>query len=116
MIPQEIIGEYELMENHIDGFLYFRVEKGMYGIFQYSIITHTVLKVHPLTFGYSPAPIIPVIWRHKTNVILFTLVVYNFGIKNQSKEDLQHIINGPKEKYEVNQDWTGELYSGITLK
>ena len=57
LIPQEFIDEYNLMGKQINGFLYVRVERGMYGPFQAGIISHTALKEHLLTFGYEPATI-----------------------------------------------------------
>ena len=56
LIPQEVIGEYDLIYNQINGFICVRVEKGMYGIFQAGIILHTALKEHLRPFGYVTAP------------------------------------------------------------
>ena len=44
LIPQEVIDEYNLMDKQINGFLYVRAEKGMYGLVQVGIIAHTALK------------------------------------------------------------------------
>ena len=57
----------------------------MYGLFQAGIIANTALKGHLRPFGYEPAPITPGLWRHNKNVITFTLVVDDFGIKYKSK-------------------------------
>ena len=81
LIPQAVIDEYDLMDKQINGFLYVRLEKVMYGIVQAGIIAHTALKRHLQPFGYEPAPITPGLWRHNKNGITFTLVVDNFGIK-----------------------------------
>ena len=103
------------MGKQINGFIYVRAEKGMYGIVQVVIIAHTVLKEHLRPFRYETAPIAPVLWIHNKNKIKFTLVVYEFGIRYQRREDAQHLINTHKEKYEITQDWKGIIYSGITL-
>ena len=42
-------------------------------------------------------------------------MVYEFRIKYQRKEDAQYLINSLQQKYEVTQDWTGSIYSGIAL-
>jgi hypothetical protein len=43
--------------------------------------------------------------------------VDNFGIKFIEQEHLQHSYNALcKETYEIGEDWTGNLYCGITLK
>ena len=44
LIPQEVIDEYNLMDNQINGFLYVCMEKGMYGLVQAGIIAHTKIK------------------------------------------------------------------------
>ena len=87
----------------------------MYGIFQTGIIAHTDIKEHLQPFEYEPAPITPGLWRHNKNGITFTLVVHSSGIKYKRKEDAMHLIHALQEKYDITQDWTGSLYSGITL-
>ena len=59
LIPQEVINTYNLMDKQINGFLRVKVEKGMYGIVQAGIITHTALKEHLCPFGYKPVQITP---------------------------------------------------------
>ena len=46
LIPQDFIDSYNLMYKQINGFLYVRLEKGMYGLFQLGIIAHTVPNGH----------------------------------------------------------------------
>ena len=81
LTPQDVICEYNLMDKKIIGFLYVREEKGIYGIFQAGIITHTALKENIWQFRYEPVTINPGLWRHNNNGIKFTLVVDYFGIK-----------------------------------
>ena len=89
------------MNKKINGFLYVRVEKVMYGLVQAGIISHTALKKHLRPFGYEPMPITPVLWHHNNNGIIFTLVDDNFGIKYQIKEDALNFIHALQEKYEI---------------
>ena len=103
------------MDKQIKEFLYVREEKGMYGLVQKGIISHTALREHLRPFGYEPAPITTGLWRHNKNGINFTLMVDNFGIKYQRKEDALHLIYAIHKKYEITQVWTGSLYSGTTL-
>ena len=44
------------------------------------------------------------------------MVVDDFGVKYVGKEHVEHLIKCIKETYEVIEDWTGDLYCGITLK
>jgi hypothetical protein len=54
-------------------------------------------------------------WKHITRPILFTLVVDNFGVKYTRREHVEHLIACIKEKYKLNEDWTGDLYCRIKL-
>jgi hypothetical protein len=45
----------------------------------------------------------------------FVLVVDDFGIQIQGKQDAQHLIATLKEQYEIMVDWDGKLFCGITL-
>ena len=101
LIPQEVIDEYDLMDKQINGFLYVRVEKGMYGLFQAGIIPHTALREHLRPFGYEPAPITLRLWHHNKNGITFTLVVEDFRIKYKRKEDAMHLMHAIQDKYEI---------------
>jgi hypothetical protein len=53
--------------------------------------------------------------EHKTQHILFTLVVDNFGMKYVNKDNVNHLIKCLKQKYELTKDWDGNLYCGIKL-
>ena len=54
-------------------------------------------------------------WRHATRPITFSFVVDDFGIKYVGKEHADHLIKCLKEKCKLTEDWTGNLYCGITL-
>ena len=47
--------------------------------------------------------------------ISFTLFVNNFGIKYAGKEHVDHEIWCIKQKYELTEDWAGNLYCEIKL-
>ena len=50
----------------------------------------------------------PGLWRHHTKHIQFVLVVDNFGIKYENKQDAQDLINASENNYEaVSVDWDG---------
>ncbi len=58
----------------------------------------------------------PGLWKHETQPILFTLIVDNVGVKYVSKNDVNHLITSIETTYTLTEDWTGNLYCGITLK
>ena len=109
LIPQDTIYKYDLADNKINGFLYVRVEQGMYGLVQAVITSHTGLREHICPFVYDPAPIMSGLWFQNKKGIIFTLVVENFGIRYQRREDAQDLINALQEKYEIKQDCAGSF-------
>ena len=49
-------------------------------------------------------------------LISFTLVMDNFGVKYVNKTDVDHLIASLQLTFTLTEDWTGDLYCGITLK
>ncbi len=58
---------------------------------------------------------IPGLWYHESRPITFTLVVDDFGIKYENKDNADHLIASIKKDYMLTKDWTGNLYCGIQL-
>ena len=46
---------------------------------------------------------------------LLHIVVNDFMVKYVGKENVDHLIKCIKEKYELTEDWSGDLYCGIKL-
>ena len=101
--------KYDLNNNKIDGYIYSRVKKGMYGLTQAGIIAHEVPKTHLKPYGYAPERITQEIYTHKDRDIDFILVVEDFGIKYKDKKYLEHLIESLQTIYEVTQHWAGGL-------
>ncbi len=57
----------------------------------------------------------PGLWYHDTRPILFTLKVDIFGVKYINNDNLKHLIARLKTTYTLAEDWTGDLYCGISL-
>jgi len=51
---------------------------------------------------------------HKWQLIAFTLVVDDFGIKYVGREHAEHLMSTLKEHYTISQ-WTETTYLGLTL-
>ena len=62
--------------------------------------------------GYYECKHTPGLWRHLTRPISFTLVVNDFGVKYVGREHVNHLIKRIKEKYELTEDWSGNLTAG----
>jgi hypothetical protein len=56
------------------------------------------------------------LWTHESRPISFTLVVDDFGVKYVTQDDIDHLITSLKSTYKLTEDWTGNLYCGITLE
>ena len=88
----------------------------MYGLVQAGFISHEALKKNLKPYGYALEKITQGLWTQTDRDINFTLVVDNFGINYTHKKYVDHLISDLQAKYEVTQDWTGEIYCGIKLK
>jgi hypothetical protein len=115
-IPDKIIVEYNLRDKvSNDGHTYFEIQKEMYGLPQAGIFAQKLLEKQLNEHGYSQSKAVPGLWTHKTQPILFTLVVDDFGVKYIGKEHAMHLISTLKQHYKISKDWTGSKYIGITF-
>ena len=117
-IPEEIINEYKLRNKvHTDGSVYIEIRKGMYGLPQAGMLANKLLKRRLAQHGYYEVHHKPGYWRHVWRPIDFTLVVDDFGVGYEKNEHALHLLHTLRQYYEaVTVDWTGTLYSGISLK
>ena len=91
IFPQEIIDTYDLKALVDDqGWIYMRIEKGMYGLKQAGIIANQELVKHMAPFGYHPVKHTPGLWVHNSRKTLFSLVVDDFCVQYFSTEDADH--------------------------
>ena len=116
LIPEEFATLYNLHEKVKNGFVYMQIEKGMYGLPQAGILANKLLRKRLAPHGYYEMPHTPGLWRHIHRPIQFTLVVDDFGVKYTGKEHADHLLHALKTKYEVSEDWDGQLYCGIKLQ
>jgi hypothetical protein len=116
-IPKEIQDEYNThtMEDET-GHIYFEIRKGMYGLKEAGIVAWQALVRHLGQYGYEPMRLTTGMWRHKTRRTIFTLTVDDFGIKYNSQDDLNHLLNALRDKYIITVDMTGSQYCGMTLE
>ncbi len=115
-IPDEIIVEYNLgYKVSNDGHIHVEIQKGMYGLPQAGILAQELLEKQLHEHGYSQSKAAPGLWTHKTQPIMFTLVVNDFGVKYIRKEHAMHLISILKKILQNFEDWTGSKYIGITF-
>eukprot|EP00978_Attheya_sp_CCMP212_P016490 scaffold43259_cov66-Attheya_sp.AAC.3 len=81
-LPEEIMKEYNLYADKLhNGYVYIRIEKGMYGLPQAGIFAQKLLTERLQPEGYYPCRYTPGLWKHKWRPITFMLVVDDFGVK-----------------------------------
>ena len=49
------------------------------------------------------------LWKHESQPLTFTLVVDDFGVKYESKDDMDHLIASIKSTYKLAKDWMGNV-------
>ena len=85
--PEELMEEYQgntLVENW---YIYFEINKGMYGLPQEGSPENKLLQKRLAMYGSRTTPHIPGLWRNETISIQFSLVVDEFGVEYKRKED-----------------------------
>jgi hypothetical protein len=107
--------QYNLNSLALNGFIYLEMHCTVWDLLQVGILANGSLQKRLLPHGYFECPNTPGIWKHTTRPIAFTLVVDNFGMKYVGKEHTDHLIRCIKTKYELTEDWAGDLYCGIKL-
>ncbi len=110
LFPSWIKEQYNLDKHAKNGFVYLEMRRAVWGLPQAGILANKLLRQRLLPHGYYECKHTPGLWRHLTRPISFTLVVDDFGVKYVGKEHVDHLIKCIKEKYELNEDWSGDLY------
>ena len=114
-IPNAIRELYKLDEMATDGFIYFEVSKGMYGLPQAGRVANDTLIPRLEAAGYYQSNRVPGLFLHCTNSVKFSLIVDDFGVRYIDKADAQHLIATLSADYPITVDWTGSNYCRINL-
>jgi hypothetical protein len=115
-MPEDVITHYKLRVLQTpDGYVYVRIQKGMYGLPQAGIIAQKLLEKRLNAQGYRQSTITPGFWRHDWRPISFTLCVDDFGVKYIGTEHAKHLLQTINAHYNTSHDWQGERYLGLTI-
>jgi hypothetical protein len=115
LFPPWIVEQYDLAKHHKDGWLHLEMRQAVWGLPQVGILANKKLRRKLAPFGYHKCVDTPGLWKHESQLLTFTLVVDDFGMKYENKEDADHLIASIKCTYKLTKDWTGNLYCGISL-
>jgi hypothetical protein len=113
---EEIVEKYTLNAFAVDGWVYIKIRKGLYGLKQAGLLANQLIQTRLAPFGYYPARHTPGLWLHITRPISFNLVVDDFAVKYAGKQHADHLRNAWLKTYELTTDWTATVYSGVNLK
>ena len=115
-LPDEIIPQYNLLAlADAKGYVYTKIDKGMYTIKQAGRIAFDNLVKHMKKYGCHPCRITKVLWTHISNSITFVLVVDDFGMKYKKESNLNHLLNALKARYTISIDREAKNYVGMQL-
>ena len=92
-IPGDFIAEYNLIAYSRDGWVYFRIYKGVYRLPQAVKLANDLLPKRLDKKEYYESTTIPGLWMHKWRPVTFCLTVNYFGIEYVGKQHAQHLLN-----------------------
>ena len=114
-IPDETMIEFDLQQYVANDTVLFQVDGTMYGHPVAGRIANADLVAHLALHNYLQDPDIPSFFQHTNNLVSFTLVVDDFGIKYTGKDTLEDLIRVLQLKYTIKIDITGQKYVGLRL-
>ncbi len=102
--PSWIVGQYNLAKHQKDGWVYMEMRGAVWGSPQAGILANKRLRRKLAPFRYYECVEMLGLWKHETRPLTFTLVVDDFGVKYESKDDVDHVIASIKSTYKVTED------------
>eukprot|EP00804_Cyclotella_cryptica_P010962 CCRYP_016693-RC/>CCRYP_016693-RC protein AED:0.38 eAED:0.38 QI:0/-1/0/1/-1/0/1/0/316 len=99
-----------------NGWVYFEIRKGIYGLPQSGILAQKLLADHLAQNSYYQCECTPGLWRHKWRPIMFTLIVDDLGVEHVGEQHAHHLRDTIKAHYDITANRQGSLYSGINLE
>ena len=115
VIPQEIIDEYNLLDYEHNGWIYFEIVRGCYGLTQFGRLANDMIHKRLNKEGYFEASTTPGIWRHNWIPIKFMVKVDDFGVEYVGRKNAEHLASVLKNYHEISEDWEGNKFAGINL-
>ena len=80
LIPYEIKVEYKVSKFEHAGYVYVKINMGVYGLAQAGLLANGLLAKRLVKHGFNQTPHTPGLWRHHIKPIQFALAVNDFGI------------------------------------
>ncbi len=88
LFPPWIVKQYDLSKHHKDGWVHLEMRRAVWRLPQAGILANKKLRRKLALFGYHECVDAPGLWKHESCLLTFTLVVDDFEVKYENKEDL----------------------------
>jgi hypothetical protein len=114
-VPNAICEKYNISADS-DGYIYFRLDKCLYGHAVAGRLSNQELVKLLKEAGYHESDLVPCLFKHETRKITFSLIVDDLGVKHTNHEDIQHLIDSISPRWKVKHNASGDKYIGMNLK
>jgi hypothetical protein len=114
-ISDKCFMEYNLGGSDRNGWIYFEIRKGCYGLPQAGILANDLLCSRLLTEGFYEAASTPGLWRHKWRPLQFCHIVNDFGVEYVGIKHFNFLLNLLKKYLGVQCNMAGDKLAGIAI-
>ena len=114
-IPEEFVAEYKLAGTDRDGWIYFEIGRGCYGLPQAGILANNLLWSRLEAEGYYKTLTTPGLWKHKWRPIQFCLRLDDFGVEYVGLEHFNHLLTLLKQFHGVQINMAGDKFAGMNI-
>ena len=98
-----------------NGYVYIKIRKGMNGLKESEILAFNYIVENLAPHGYYSVQYTPGLWKHETRKITFIPSITDFAIKYHSKDNLNHLLNALRTKYEILINPSGTNYISLMI-
>lgn len=111
----KMIAHYQLENLNHNGHVLMQLHTSIYGLPLAGILSQQRLIRHLASHGYTECPNTSCLFHHATRPTYFTLIVDDFAVIYDTKEDANHLLSTLSQLYTLRTDWDATLYIGLTI-
>jgi hypothetical protein len=115
-IPDKFIGEYKLTGLDRNGWIYFEICQGCYGLPQAGILANNRLHSRLKAKGFYEAASTPGLWCHKWRPIQFCLIVDNSSVEYMGLEHFNYLLSILKKFHGVQYNMASNKFAGMDIE